>query len=193
MHKTPPSTLKANWMQRPPNPMNATLPNSLTENKTPSSNMSDILRTERIPITHANRVISRPAVLSVIGAITLPPRLRIQRAIGALRHIIDAQHIGVEKVAGVVGAVGTRVAVIVGGVGLAGGGAEGDVVGAGEVLDAHVGAGGVDGAAEFDGAGEVGLGGGWGVFDVAWGGKGGSADRSWVEEVGLGEAYRLSR
>lgn len=121
----------------------------------PTSNMSDILRTERIPIATADRVISRAAVLSVIGAIILRPWLRIQRAIGALRLIIDAQHIGVEKVASVVGAADTRMAAVVGGVGLAGGGAQTGVVGAREVLDAHVGVGGVDGAAHFVGAGEV--------------------------------------
>ena len=60
-------------------------------------------------------------------------------------------------------------AVIVRRVGQTGGDAFGDLVGAGEVLDAHVGGGGVDGAAEGDGPGEEGEGGGRGVFDVACG------------------------
>ena len=129
--------------------------------------MPRVLRTEGIAIRHADGIVIRAAILAVIRRIRLVPGLGIQRAVGALGHVIDGQDIRVEEVAGVVGAVGLGVAVVVRGVGLAGGRALRHVVRPGEVLDAHVGIGGVDGAAEFDGAREVGLRRRRLVFDVA--------------------------
>lgn len=117
-----------------------------------------ILRVQAKAIRGANAVVVRSAVLSVVGAVLLTPRLRVQGAISAVGDIVFAEEVGVEEVAGVVGAVGAGVAVVVGGVGLAGRGAEEGVVDAFEVFDAHVGVfalgvqGRVDGAAEFGGA-----------------------------------------
>lgn len=126
-----------------------------------------ILRSKSIPIRHANRVIIRPAILSIVGTVRLVPRLGVQRAVSALGDIVNRENIGVEEVAGAVTAVGFGVAMVIRRVGLAGCRALEDVVRPGEVLDAHVGAGSVDGAAELDGAGEVGLGWGRRVLDVA--------------------------
>ena len=126
-----------------------------------------IRRSKSIPIRHADRVVIRPAILSIVGTVLLVPRLGVQRAIRALGDVVDRENVGVEEVAGVVTAVGFGVAMVIRGVGLAGCRALGNVVGAGEVLDAHVGAGSVDRAAELDWAGEVGLGWRGCVLDVA--------------------------
>lgn len=120
-----------------------------------------ILRAQAKAIRGANAVVVRTAVLPVVGAVLLTPRLRVQGAIGAVGDVVFAEEVGVEEVAGVVGAVGAGVAVVVGGVGLAGRGAEEGVVDTFEVFDANVGVfalgvqGRVDGAAEFGGAGEA--------------------------------------
>ena len=120
-----------------------------------------ILRVEAEPVRRRNAVVIAAAVLPVVGAVLLVPRLRVQAAISAVGDVVLAEEVRVEEVARVVGAVGARVAVVVRRVGRAGARAQQRVVHALEVLDADVGVfarrgqGRVDGAAELDGAGEA--------------------------------------
>ena len=120
------------------------------------------MRAEAEAVGAADAVVVAPAVLPVVGAVLLVPRLRIQAAVGPVRHIVLAQIIRVEEVARVVCSISARVAAVVGRVGRACAGAEERIVHALEVLDADVGVfacrgqGGVDGATKLDGAGEAG-------------------------------------
>lgn len=84
--------------------------------------------------------------------------MRVVRALSALGDVVLRDDVGVEEVAGAVGAVRHQVGLVVGGDGLAGGGALTRVKGASEEVHGDVGV--VvclDGAAELGGAGEVGV------------------------------------
>ena len=114
------------------------------------------------------------SILSIVRAIRLVPRHRVQRAISPLRDVILRQHIRVEKVTGIVSAIGARMTCVVAGSSLARSGALARVVGVGEEFHADVGVftvgeRGVDGTTEFERAGEVGLRFGRGVFGVTVG------------------------
>lgn len=95
-------------------------------------------------------------VLPVVGAVALVPGSGVHRAVGPLRHVVLAQHVGVEEVARVVGAVAPRVVVVVLGCRLARRGTLARVVDAGVVLGANVRVGGLDSAAKGKGAVKVG-------------------------------------
>ena len=134
---------------------------------------------ECVSVRIRDGVVGGTGVVSGVCGVGRVPRARVEGAVGALRDVVLAEDIRVEEIARHVGAVGGRVAPIVGGLGLARGGALRGVEGAAVIqLHAQVcvlaGRGvvwGVDGAGEESaGAGEVGQDGwtwGWGP-DVAW-------------------------
>ena len=134
---------------------------------------------ECVSVRVNDRVVGGAGVVSGVGGIGRVPRARVEGAVSALGDVVHAEHVRVEEVARHVGAVGGRVARVVGGLGLARGGALRGVEGA-AVIQLHAQicviasrgvVWGVDGAGEESaGAGEVGQDGwtwGWGP-DVAW-------------------------
>ena len=79
-------------------------------------------------------------MLAHIGRILLAPRLRVQRTVRSLRHVVLTQEIRVEEIARLVGSVALIVCVkhVIRCRGPAGGGAFPGVVDARPVLDAEV-------------------------------------------------------
>jgi len=134
---------------------------------------------EGVGVRVSDGVVGGAGVVSGVGGVGRVPRARVEGAVGALRDVVLAEDIDIEEVAWHVGAVGGRVARVVGGLGLARGGTLRGVEGAAVIqLHAQVcvlaGRGvvwGVDGAGEESArAGEVGQDWwtwGWGP-DVAW-------------------------
>lgn len=95
--------------------------------------------------------------MAIVGGVFLAPCLGVKAAVCSLRHVVLAQQVDVEELAGVVGAIAPRVSVVVGSRGLASTSALTGVVHTGEVLLADVVARGIDGSAELGGAAEAGL------------------------------------
>lgn len=139
-----------------------------------SSDVTCVEGVEGVSVAGADRVVVAASILAVVGAVLLAPGLGVEGAVSAVGDVVDGQEVGIVEVAGVVGAVRARVALVVGGCGRAGCSAFAGVVDTGEVLHANVGvlAGGVergvDGAAEFGGAVEAGLWVRWVELGVAW-------------------------
>lgn len=117
--------------------------------------LSSVLDSKGVSVAGGDGVVVAASPLSDVSAVGLVPRLGVQGAVGSLGNIVLAEDVGVEEVAGIVGAVGSGVVVVVLGVGLAGGGALLGVVDTGVVLGSHVRLRGLGGAAEGNGAGEV--------------------------------------
>lgn len=123
--------------------------------------VAKILGVECKAIAGTDGVVVAATVLSVVGAVLLAPWLGVKRAVGSIRDVVDGDEVGVEEVASVVRAVRARVAVVIGGVGLACSRALAGVVDTGEVLHADVGVltgcveRGVNGTAEPEGSVEA--------------------------------------
>ena len=60
--------------------------------------VSWICGVKRIAIALTDRVIIRPPVLSVVGAVGLVPRSGVLGAVCALGYIVDRENIGVEEI-----------------------------------------------------------------------------------------------
>ena len=134
---------------------------------------------ECVSVRVSDGVVGGAGVVSGVGGIGRVPCARVEGAVSALGDVVHAEHVRVEEVARHVGAVGGRVARVVGGLGLARGGTLRGVEGA-AVIQLHAQicviasrgvVWGVDGTGEESArAGEVGQGRwswGWGP-DVAW-------------------------
>ena len=77
------------------------------------ANHARILVDECVTVAVAHAVVVRSAVLPVIGGILGSPCLRVETAVCALRDVVLAQNVCIEKVARLVRAVGVGVIVII--------------------------------------------------------------------------------
>ena len=133
--------------------------------------MAGVLRGEGVCVGAADGVVVAASVLAEVGRVSLFPWLGVQTAVGTLGHVVLAQEVNVVKVAGVIGTVGSGMALVVCSVGLAGTRALTSIINTGEVLLSDVAVGRVDCSAHRGGAGETGL---------------------WIRSVVLGVAVRAS-
>lgn len=120
--------------------------------------MARILRVQCVPVRAADRVVVATAILAIVGRVLFAPCLGVETAVCSLRDVVLAKQVGVEKLASVVSAIAAWMSAVVGGVGLAGTGAQSSIVHAREVLLTNVVARCIDGATERRRAIEAGLG-----------------------------------